>query len=141
MAKLKNCGRFIHHHDAAAFAKKFKEHHKKLLKEEFHHQEVFPHAETFSKEIILQLLEQEGAEGLRIYLGQDDQNIVRMVLVGVDEQGNDLLPDNEPADEPAGGAHAQLKLSATPAGKGRQIVEEGQRCPPYCPTTKGILNQ
>ncbi len=49
-------------------------------------------AHYFGKEFLEKLLDEPGCAGLRIYQAIDDAGIGRVVLVGVDEKGNDLLP-------------------------------------------------
>ncbi|MBK9721976.1 MAG: hypothetical protein IPO78_10225 [Saprospiraceae bacterium] len=71
--------------------------------------EANPKASAFGKDRIQEILDQSGCEGIRIYNGYDDSKR-RFVLVGVDEDGNDMT-------------------------NGR-ILEFSNPCPPYCaPTT------
>jgi hypothetical protein len=46
---------------------------------------------TFSKEFILAILAQEGCEYLRVYFGADSNNKITAILVGSDENDNDML--------------------------------------------------
>ena len=64
--------------------------------------------EYFSQSAINSLLDQEGAVGIRIYLGLSDDliPIPRLVIVAVNAQGNDLTTG--------------------------LIVEKGALCPPVC---------
>jgi len=52
------------------------------------------------------LLAQEGCEALRFYYARDEKNIPTLVVVAVDEQGNDLV--------------------------GGEVLEWTFPCPPYC---------
>jgi len=63
-------------------------------------------AEYFGKDALMNLLNQELAVGLRIYYGIDNEGTKKLVLVGVDAEGNDLYE----------GA----------------LMERGQVCPPVC---------
>jgi hypothetical protein len=49
-----------------------------------------PIAEKFNRDAIAALLNHKGAKGIRIYFGQDDKGLIKMVLVAVDAQGNDI---------------------------------------------------
>jgi hypothetical protein len=48
------------------------------------------HGGFFGREAVLSILEQEGSVGIRYYYGLDDDGTPRIVLVGVDEDGNDM---------------------------------------------------
>src|SRR5215213_9287558 len=50
-----------------------------------------PDGEMFNRHAIALLLNQEGAEGVRIYLGRDDKGQVRLVLVPVDKSGKNII--------------------------------------------------
>jgi len=52
------------------------------------------------------LLAQKGCEALRIYYARDDKDIPTLVVVAVDEEGNDLV--------------------------GGEVLEWAFPCPPYC---------
>jgi hypothetical protein len=47
-------------------------------------------AEFFGKNAILALLNQDNCMGMRIYYGQDNNGVKKLVLVGTDGNGNDL---------------------------------------------------
>ena len=48
----------------------------------------------FGKAAIQTLLNQDGCVGIRIYLGLNKDEILKFVLVGVDEDENDLIGDD-----------------------------------------------
>lgn len=48
-------------------------------------------ARFFGKDILNQLLAQEGSMGIRIYFGQDEDGNRQLVLVGADSDENDML--------------------------------------------------
>ena len=74
------------------------------------------HSETFSKESVSALLNQPGCVSLRIYYGKQKDDTIHAILVGVDEKGADMIQTSD------------------------LILEEGQRCPPECPTPPSPLN-
>jgi hypothetical protein len=60
---------------------------------------------------------------VRIYYGMDETLSVHAILVGVDQNGNDILPIAATGDEEEG-----------------IIVEEGRICPPHCATDPSPLH-
>ena len=79
-----------------------------------------PLAEKFNRDAIIQLLDEKGAKGIRIYLGKDTAGVVKMVLVATDEKGDDITGDFGKIMKPA-------QNSTQPVA-----MEAGQRCPTLC---------
>ncbi|MFN8166937.1 MAG: hypothetical protein U0X76_12450 [Bacteroidia bacterium] len=50
--------------------------------------------EYFSKDSILELLNQPGCVGIRVYFGYDESKIFKLVVVGVDENEDDQIGDD-----------------------------------------------
>lgn len=73
-------------------------------------------SEMFNKESVSALLNQPGCVSLRIYYGKQTDDTIHAILVGVDENGADMVQTSN------------------------LILEEGVRCPPICPTTSSLLN-
>lgn len=73
-------------------------------------------AHFFGREIINQILAEEGCVGIRMYYALDDNGNRQILLVGVDSKGNDLLPS-------AGGRIAD---------GGNTIADVSYPCPTYC---------
>lgn len=48
-------------------------------------------ARFFGKDILNQILEQEGCMGIRMYFGQNEDGIREIVLVGADKYEDDIL--------------------------------------------------
>lgn len=48
-------------------------------------------AHFFGRDILNQILEQEGCQGIRMYYGQDEDGNKQLVLVGADSDENDML--------------------------------------------------
>src|SRR5437762_1736865 len=46
--------------------------------------------QSFDRYILDDILAQTGCEGMRIYYARDDQNKKRLVITGVDSDGNDM---------------------------------------------------
>lgn len=77
--------------------------------------DILPQAERFDKQHVLDLLNQENCEGLRVYYSMDESQNFHMLLVGVDSEGEDIIDANEPL-----------------------ILDEGGKCPPYCSTNSEL---
>ena len=71
--------------------------------------DILPQAELFDKEHILDLLNQNDCQGLRVYYSMNESQNFHLLLVGVDGEGEDIMDPIEP-----------------------QILDEGERCPPKC---------
>jgi len=78
---------------------------------------VLCNSETFNLEDVNTMLAAHGAAGMRIYYGMDENYQVHAILVAVDEEGNDILPEENSL------------LNTDPV----VIIEQGIRCPPTCP--------
>jgi hypothetical protein len=89
-----------------------------------------PDAETFNRHAIALLLNQEGAEGVRIYMGRDAKGQVRLVLVPVDKDGKNIIA------KLLGSSTAYIpgvKSANAQDGSGDgEAIENGQRCPTMC---------
>ena len=81
----------------------------------------------FGKDDLIELLNQKGCIGMRYYYGRNDDGSKNLVLVGVDEKGNDILPSSEKAD-----------FAAKNAEEGGIILERGLPCPPFCSNNGGL---
>jgi len=86
----------------------------------------FPISETFNKQALLDLLKDSTNVGVRIYYGLktgSNRNEVRLMLVGVNSQGQDLYYEK-------GGQIGKVAAQLPPGG-GKGGVEYGQ-CDPPC---------
>jgi hypothetical protein len=85
--------------------------------------------DTFNLPIAL-LLNQEGAEGVRIYFGRDEKGLVRLVLVPVDSKGQNIIRRF------LGSTTAYIpgvkSANAAPPEDDGDAIENGQRCPTMC---------
>jgi hypothetical protein len=84
-----------------------------------------PLAESFNRDAVAALLNQAGAKGVRIYLGQDEKGLIRLVLVAVDKKGDDIT----------GHDGKIMKYTSNTVGDDAIILEAGQRCPTLCSGT------
>ena len=84
-----------------------------------------PIAETFNRDAIIALLNADGADGIRVYFGNDDKGLVRLVLMPVDKDGNDIIAKLTQTI----GDKAAAQVSKVDVKDG-ESVENGQRPPP-----------
>ncbi|HTN44863.1 MAG TPA: hypothetical protein VL098_00845 [Flavipsychrobacter sp.] len=52
---------------------------------------VFPISETFNLQAIRNILDQPNTVAFRAYIGVDKENRARLIFVGVNEQGQDII--------------------------------------------------
>jgi hypothetical protein len=79
--------------------------------------EAIPNSETFSRKDIEQLLEKPGCTSLRIHLGMDERNNLKLMITASNEKDEDILEDNDTS-----------------------VLEDGLRCPPNCPPQSDLDN-
>jgi len=98
-----------------------------ILKPEYEKSEILAISETFQKASVDAVINQEGCAGMRIYFGMSEDLNIHSILIGVNDQGEDLLPV-------AGAkmAMGESVLSSPP------IIENAQRCPPTCSFTSPL---
>ena len=105
---------FISVDDASKMNGDFRSIRESMLQTSYQGNDTLPICETFEREQVLTILDQADCTGLRVYLGLNTNTQVCAVLVGVDDEDEDML-DNE------------------------YILERGQRCPEECPPPS-VLN-
>ena len=88
---------------------------------------ALPTSETFEREAIDKLLANPRCVKVRIYPGMSEDMNIRMIIVGVDSNDQDILPLNENGIIEGDGEVEE-----------EVIVEDGTRCPPVCPTTSAL---
>lgn len=78
-----------------------------------------PNAEFFNRDAIAVMLNVEGADGIRVYIGIDPTGETKYVLVPVDKYGKDIITTLIPSKvkPPYGGTNDSM------------VVENGQVCP------------
>lgn len=81
----------------------------------------YANSETFSREAVAKIMNEGRIESLRIYYGMKEDKTVHAILVGVDKDGNDILP--------TGGSG----ISALADEEEPVIIQDAWRCPPLCP--------
>ena len=89
-----------------------------------------PNAESFSRDALILLLNQTGADGVRVYYGKDNAGVVRLVLLPVDKNGRDIQAVLiERGQTQAISIPGISSAQAAPPSQ-FQAVENGQTCPP-----------
>ncbi len=108
---------------------KFKKDKDKVLKDEFKGKNILPDSETFEWAPINTLMNLPKCTGLRIYFGMEEDDKVSLVIVGVDENGMDIL-------DPI--ALNTTSLASDSTVMTDPIVENGTKCPPVCPVNSSL---
>ena len=108
---------FITLGQAIALTQRYRQFQETMLMPEFRNKGTLPVCETFDSTAFSTLIGQAGCVSIRVYLGMDQDLKVRVLAVGVNDQGEDILPAAAPGNVMDGGG---------------SIVEDGQRCPDIC---------
>lgn len=95
-----------------------------ILKEDYQGRDILPLSETFRAEAIRSILAVPGCAGVRLYYGMDENDKVHLIVVAVNENNEDILPE----------ANTQAQNE-----EDIPILEEAFRCPPACPPPS-VLN-
>jgi hypothetical protein len=111
---------FISLNSGIEMTARFREEKEGILASAYQNNGILPICETFDRSELDALLAKEDCESLRIYLGMDENLKVRLLLVAVDEESEDILPES-PTEEGF-------------------IAEEGHRCPDTCPPGSPLNN-
>jgi hypothetical protein len=121
---------FISLDQAIQMTTTFRENRDKILAPDYKGAEYLPNAETFDRAPFDEVLRQPGCTSLRIYYGMDAELKVHAIIVGVGENGEDILPSVNTSSA------TSTESSTSTTGTG--IIEAGQRCPPGC--SSSLLN-
>jgi hypothetical protein len=89
-----------------------------ILADAYKGRDILALSETFDRDICDTLLAKPDCAKLRIYYGMDESLKVHAILVPVNDNNEDILPDSSQAK----------------SAEGRDIGELAVRCPPICPT-------
>ena len=110
---------FITLDHAKKLTKNFRHKRERMVSDEYRGPKTLPLCETFERAAFDALLAQPGCTKIRVYLGMDEGHEVKLIAVGVNEKGQDILPD--------------VNTLADFSVQTGFIVEEGARCPEECP--------
>jgi len=124
---------FITLAEAIQMTTKYRENREAILDPRYRDQNILPICESFDRSVFDKVLAQEGCAGLRTYLGMDDSLQVKMIVVGVDASGHDMIP--------ATATNAAASSTASSTGSDQNeglIIENGIRCPTNCPPSSDL---
>jgi len=83
MANIKDVGKLIPLKEAASYTAEYRAQSPAKA----------PLGHLFGEKVVMEVLNQQGAEGIRIYYGIKPGTVEReLILVGVDKHGNDIIP-------------------------------------------------
>lgn len=115
---LPNTNHFISVADAKTMTARFRDQKENVLDAAYRGRDLLTVCETFNRDAFDTILAKPACVGLRIYLGMDADMKVKLIIVGVDSNNDDLLPEQSTT----GGATGDV-----------DIIERGVPCPPWCP--------
>lgn len=87
-----------------------------ILDSAYRQQGILSTSETFNREPFDTVLALEGCVGLRVYFGMEESYKVKVIIVGVNEDNSDILPEEESLLE----------------NEEEKIIEIGRPCPDFC---------
>jgi hypothetical protein len=90
-----------------------------ILADPYQGKNILATAELFNVDSVIALANVAGCAAIRIYYGMDADLKVHAMLVAADEDSQDILPS---------AAGVIFEKGGDPP-----LLEEGQRCPPFCP--------
>ena len=120
MSEFQGTNHFISLQQAIDLTTRYRNEKEGLLKPENQGKGILPICESFEKSAIESLLAESDCVALRVYFGMDVARLIRLVVVGVNSNDEDILPDGQSA-------------SISTTSDDGQIVEDGIRCPTICP--------
>lgn len=137
MEKTTTHPHFISVKEAKEMTKRFRDNRKNLLDPKFKpkDKEILPTCETFDRAPFDKVLAREGCVGLRIYLAQGHKEEVRLVIVGVDKNGKDMITPDVPFDSLQS---AIRETSDETTATTEEVIENGARCPTQCPPSSDL---
>ena len=108
--------------DAISMTSLHRQEKENILDTNYKNNNTLPLCETFDRDAFDTVLAQSGCTGLRIYYGMNSSNQVHAIIVGVNDDNEDMIPSNS-SDSPTS-----------------QIIEAGIRCPVDCPPPSDLNN-
>ena len=118
---------FISLDEAIKMTGLYRQHKENILSGEFKGKNILSFSETFDAEAFRTILSKKDCKSLRIYFGMSEDKKVHAIIVGVNENNEDMLPTVKPGP----GSTANLAV-------GSEIIEQGQLCPPVCPAVSPL---
>ena len=112
---------FISLEQAVAMTTRYRKEMEAVLAPEFRGKNILPICETFDRSSFDALLKETDAHFIRVYLGMDDTDKIRVIAVAADAKGIDILP-----------------VAGKALDGGGNIVEDGIRCPTNCPPASAL---
>jgi hypothetical protein len=109
---------FISLKEAIDLTSRYRKMREEILSNQCKDRNILPICETFDRAAFDTLLDQDKCRSIRVYFGMDEKEQVRLVIVGVDENGNDILEEQD-----------------------EEILEDGIRCPDSCPLPSPLNGQ
>lgn len=103
--------------EAIAMTDRYRQNRETIIDSQYQNQNILASSESFDRAPFDSLLEQDGCTGLRIYYGMDENLKVHAIIVGVNENDEDMVS-------------ASASLLNDPEDI---LIDKGVRCPEICP--------
>lgn len=94
-----------------------------ILNSSYTNQDILALSDTMNKEALRDLMDDTNCKAFRIYYGMDADLKIKPIIVGVNEDNEDMLPPPDSLSEVI-----------------YTIADDTQRCPPICPPSS-YLNE
>ena len=114
---------FISLQQAIALTTTYRNERENILADAQKGKDILPLSETFDRASFEALLAETDATFIRVYLGMDSDQKIRLIVVAADSENVDILPAEDDAENTDGDTG---------------ILEDGIRCPPNCPPTSPL---
>jgi len=124
---------FISLDQAIQMTTTYRENRNTILAPNYQGADYLPNAETFDRAAFDTILAKPSCASLRIYYSMDNELKVHAIIVGVDADGQDILPNAAIITTEEGSPLlSETGESLSAESDEEEIIEMGQRCPPYC---------
>ncbi len=112
---------FISLNKAIEMTSRYRQNKNAVIDPAFSGNDILAICDTINKAAIEALLAKQGCSAIRLYYGMNDDLQLRPILVAVDQNDEDILPNTGNNDE-----------------VGTDIVDDALRCPPWCPPPSSL---
>ena len=115
---------FISLSSAITMTSRFRANRENVLDSFYRGQNILALSETFDRSAFDTLLAKSGCTGLRIYYGMGEDLKIHAIIVAVNENNEDMIPENS--------------LNNNEDDDDDDIVDSANRCPELCPPSSPL---
>lgn len=107
--------------EAIELTTRFRDNRNSILGSVYQDQDLLPLSETFNKTAFESFMNNDLCAGIRIYYGMTPHLKLLAIMVGVNENNEDMLPSDTETTDPE-----------------PPLLDDAQRCPPICPPSSSL---